>query len=225
MAEYDAAFRLPVAFPPQRPLNTLADVLADRGVGQLHVAETEKYAHVTYFFNGGVELMHEGEQRRLADSPRDVPTYDLRPEMAAGAVADLFIAGFADPGIGFAIVNFANPDMVGHTGVLPAAIRACEVVDRELARVLAVVHERGGVAIVTADHGNAEQMLTPEGRPHTAHTTNLVPIVLAAATESGAALAQTLQDGRLADVAPTVLELLGIPQPHEMTGVSLLVHG
>ncbi|MCW2923816.1 MAG: 2,3-bisphosphoglycerate-independent phosphoglycerate mutase [Thermoleophilia bacterium] len=223
MAEYDATLGLPVAFGPQTLVDTLADVLAAAGLGQLHVAETEKYAHVTYFFNGGVEGIHSGEVRRLAESPRDVATYDLRPEMSAATVAELFVDGFADPAVAFGIVNFANPDMVGHTGVLPAAIAACEAADAGLARVVQAVHARGGTAIVTADHGNAEVMLTPEGRPHTAHTTNLVPVIVTAAGGAAQAGLDSLRDGRLADVAPTVLDLLGIAQPAAMTGTSLLV--
>jgi 2,3-bisphosphoglycerate-independent phosphoglycerate mutase len=222
MCEYDATFALPVAFPPHILVDTLADVVAAHGLGQLHVAETEKYAHVTYFFNGGMEAIHAGEVRSLADSPRDVPTYDHKPEMAAARVADLFIAGLADPNVGFAIVNFANPDMVGHTGVIPAAITACEAVDAALARVLDAVYARGGVALVTADHGNAEQMLTADGRPHTAHTTNRVPFVVSAAGGAISRGITGMRSGRLADVAPTVLDLLAIEQPAAMTGTSLL---
>lgn len=224
LCEYDPTMRLPVAFPPDRPGAVLADVLESAGVGQLHVAETEKYAHVTYFFNGGVEPVHAGEVRSLANSPRDVATYDLKPEMAAEQVADLVVAGVADPAVGFVIVNLANPDMVGHTGVLPAAIAACEAADRALARIVAAVHGRGGTCLVTADHGNAETMLTPEGKPHTAHTTNPVPVVLAPAPGSVHGDVTSLRPGgRLADVAPTLLDLLGIAQPVQMTGVSLLV--
>lgn len=223
MCEYDETLGLPVVFPPNRLNDTLADVVAAHGIGQLHAAETEKYAHVTYFFNGGVEQLHAGETRVLADSPRDVPTYDHKPEMAAAEVATLFVDGFASPDVGFGIVNFANPDMVGHTGVIAAAVRACEAVDAALARVVAAVHARGGVVLVTADHGNAEQMLTAEGRPHTAHTTNRVPFILVAAGGAQSIGLERVFDGRLADVAPTVLELLGLPQPVAMTGTSLLV--
>ena len=222
MCEYDPTLRLPVAFPPHTLVDTLADVVAAHGLGQLHVAETEKYAHVTYFFNGGVETLHAGEVRSLADSPRDVPTYDHKPEMAAAEVARLFEAGFAHPDVGFAIVNFANPDMVGHTGVIEAAVTACEAVDTALARVVAAVHARGGTALVTADHGNAEQLLTAEGRPHTAHTTNRVPFLVVAAEGADSIGVRAVRDGRLADVAPTVLDLLGIEQPASMTGSSLL---
>jgi 2,3-bisphosphoglycerate-independent phosphoglycerate mutase len=222
LTEYDPHFGLPVAFPPQTLVDTLADVIAAHGLHQLHVAETEKYAHVTYFFNGGIETIHAGEVRSLADSPRDVPTYDHKPEMAARQVAELFVEGFADPEVGFAILNFANPDMVGHTGSIPAAVQACETVDGALATVLEAVRARGGTALVTADHGNAETMLTPEGRPHTAHTTNPVPFVVVAAEGADAAGIAAVHDGRLADVAPTVLDLLGITQPPAMTGRSLI---
>jgi 2,3-bisphosphoglycerate-independent phosphoglycerate mutase len=223
MCEYDPAFSIPVAFPPHTLVDTLADVLAVHGMGQLHVAETEKYAHVTYFFNGGIEQPHAGEVRSLADSPRDVPTYDHKPEMAAAQVAYLFEQGFADPDVAFAIVNFANPDMVGHTGVIDAAVQACEAVDAALAQVVAAVHARGGVVLVTADHGNAEQMLTPQGSPHTAHTTNPVPFVVVAADGAATRSIARVRDGRLADVAPTVLDLLDIDQPPAMTGTTLLV--
>jgi 2,3-bisphosphoglycerate-independent phosphoglycerate mutase len=222
MCEYDSTFALPVAFPPHILVDTLADVVAASGLGQLHVAETEKYAHVTYFFNGGMEAVHAGEVRELAESPRDVPTYDHMPEMAAARVAELFVEGIADPHVGFAIVNFANPDMVGHTGVIPAAIAACEAVDAALARVLDAVHARGGVALVTADHGNAEQLLTADGRPHTAHTTNLVPFVVSASGGAARHGISGVRSGRLADVAPTVLDLLDIERPAAMTGRSLL---
>jgi 2,3-bisphosphoglycerate-independent phosphoglycerate mutase len=222
MCEYDPTLRLPVAFPPHTLVDTLADVLAVHGIDQLHAAETEKYAHVTYFFNGGVEAVHAGEVRSLADSPRDVPTYDHKPEMAVAEVARLFEVGFADPAVGFGVVNFANPDMVGHTGVIDAAVRACEAADTALARVVAAVHARGGTVLVTADHGNAEQMLTEDGRPHTAHTTNRVPFVVVAAEGAESIGLVAVRDGRLADVAPTVLDLLGLPQPVAMTGSSLL---
>ncbi len=231
MCEYDPALGLPVAFPPHTLVDTLADVLAANGIGQLHAAETEKYAHVTYFFNGGIELLHAGEVRSLADSPRDVPTYDHKPEMAVAEVARLFAEGFADPAVGFGIVNFANPDMVGHTGVIEAAGRACEAVDVALAQVIEAVHARGGTVLVTADHGNAEQLLTDDGKPHTAHTTNRVPFhVVEAPARSGgdgpvvvSAGVTGVRDGRLADVAPTVLDLLGLPQPEAMSGTSLLI--
>lgn len=215
--EYDPAWGLPVAFAPDRPANVLADVLELHSIGQLHAAETEKYPHVTYFFNGGREASHRGELRELAPSPRDVATYDLRPEMSAAEVADRFIRRWLGPDVDFGIINFANPDMVGHSGVIGATIEAVETADQQLGRVLDAVRSRGGSAIVTADHGNAETLLTDLGTPHTAHTTNLVPCICV-----GDAHRVLRAGGRLADIAPTVLELLGLPVPQEMTGRSLL---
>ena len=215
MTRYRADSPCPVAFSEQTVQNTLAEVLARTGARQLHAAETEKYAHVTYFFNGGEEREWEGETRILAPSPRDVPSYDLKPEMSADEVATRFCAEIAN-GYRFAVVNFANPDMVGHTGSIPAVVRAVEETDRCLGRVLACVREAGGVCLVTADHGNAEVMLEPDGRsPHTAHTTNPVPLVLA---DDAYALSPA---GELSDLAPTILGLLGLPMPAEMTGKSL----
>jgi 2,3-bisphosphoglycerate-independent phosphoglycerate mutase len=179
------------------------------------VAETEKYAHVTYFFNGGREREWEGEERSLVDSPRDVATYDQRPEMSAEAAARQFRERWAADGYRFGIINFANPDMVGHTGIIPAAVSAIEAVDACLAEVVGAVHESGGACIVTADHGNAEQMLEPDGSPNTAHSLNPVPLVV---TVQGVELGG---GGILADVAPTVLALLGLERPPEMTGRSL----
>jgi 2,3-bisphosphoglycerate-independent phosphoglycerate mutase len=216
MAEYDERFAIPVLFAPSHVHDTLADVLERNGVGQLHVAETEKYAHVTYFFNGGVEAVHTGEVRELAESPRDVATYDLKPEMNAAGVSAAFRSAFEDSAVGFGVINFANPDMVGHTGSIPAAIAAVETVDGCLGDVVDAVRARGGSLLITADHGNAEQMLTPEGKPHTAHTTNPVPLILVGA-EGG------LRDGGiLGDLAPTILGLLGLQPPTAMTGQSLL---
>ena len=217
LTEYQEDYTFPVAFPPERPATTLAATLAERGVGQLHVAETEKYAHVTYFFNGGEEDPYPGEERHLVDSPRDVPTYDHKPEMSARAAADAFTSHWRDGDFGFGIINFANPDMVGHTGSIPAAIAAVEAVDACLGDVVAAVHESGGACIVTADHGNADNMLEPDGSPNTAHSLNPVPLVVTAGVGS-------LRDGGvLADVAPTVLELLGQEQPEGMTGTSLIL--
>ena len=191
-------------------------MLAERGTRQLHVAETEKYPHVTYFFNGGEEHPYDGEERCLVDSPRDVPTYDRKPEMSAEAAATAFVDRWSEGGYGFGIVNFANPDMVGHTGVIPAAIEAIETVDAQLGRVVAAVHASGGACIVTADHGNADHMLAPDGSPNTAQSLNPRPLIV---TADAAALRT---GGILADVAPTVLELLGVDQPAEMTGRSLI---
>ncbi len=216
LTEYQEDWTYPVAFPPSRPEVTLAGVLADRGVKQLHVAETEKYAHVTYFFNGGEEHEHEGEEFRLVDSARDVPTYDHKPEMSAYEAAEAFTRGWREGSYGFGIINFANADMVGHTGVIPAAVKAVEAVDECLGQVVDAVHEKGGACLITADHGNADEMLEPDGSPDTAHSLNPVPVIVTA--DVGA-----LRDGGvLADVAPTLLALLGQDQPGEMTGTSLI---
>jgi 2,3-bisphosphoglycerate-independent phosphoglycerate mutase len=216
MTHYSNELDCPVVFGEQVVPDTLADVLSAHGVRQLHAAETEKYAHVTYFFNGGEEEERAGETRILVPSPRDVPSYDLKPEMAAEALTDEVVGAIGDK-YGFCVVNLANPDMVGHTGVIPAAVRALEVVDSCLGRIVDAVAELGGACLVTADHGNAEQLLTPDGSgPHTAHTTNRVPLVL---TSEGASLRE---NGGLADLAPTVLDLLGIPVPEAMTGQSLV---
>jgi 2,3-bisphosphoglycerate-independent phosphoglycerate mutase len=216
LTSYQEDWHYPVAFPPARPELTLASVLAERGIAQLHVAETEKYAHVTYFFNGGEEHPYEGEERRLVDSPRDVATYDEKPEMSAEAAAAAFVESWREGSFGFGVINFANADMVGHTGDIPAAVRAVETVDLCLGRVLEAVQASGGVCVVTADHGNADEMLDAEGHPSTAHSMNPVPIVVTAEVAG-------LRDGGvLSDVAPTVLDLLGQPQPDAMTGRSLL---
>jgi 2,3-bisphosphoglycerate-independent phosphoglycerate mutase len=216
LTEYHDGWPYPVAFPPQRPETTIAQVLAERGSRQLHVAETEKYAHVTYFFNGGHEEEWQGEEHFLVDSPRDVPTYDHKPEMSAAAAASTFCEHWRDGDYAFGIINFANPDMVGHTGSIPAAVRAIETVDGCLAEVVAAVHEGGGACLITADHGNAEHMLEDDGSPNTAHTLNPVPFVV---TVPGIELDE---GGILADVAPTALAALGIEQPPQMTGRSLI---
>jgi 2,3-bisphosphoglycerate-independent phosphoglycerate mutase len=216
MTRYRVDFPFSVAFPEQDVEEAMAEVLAEHGVRQLHLAETEKYAHVTYFFNGGNEEEWPGETRILVPSPRDVPTYDLKPEMSAREVTARFVEEVGS-GYRFAIVNFANPDMVGHTGVIPAVVRAVETVDECLARVVAAVRAQGGVSVVTADHGNAERMLEADGvSPHTAHTTNPVPLVV---TVEGRRLAE---GGTLSDLVPTCLALLGLPQPEEMTGRDLM---
>ena len=216
LTQYQEDWDYPVAFPPHRPSTTLARVIEARDRAQLHVAETEKYAHVTYFFNGGEEKPHRREDRRLVDSPRDVPTYDFKPEMSARAAADAFVERWPEVDYEFGVVNFANADMVGHTGVIPAAIQAVETVDECLGRVVDAVHATGGACIITADHGNSDDMLEPDGSPNTAHSLNPVPIIVTAR-------AGPLRDGGiLSDVAPTVLELLGAPQPEDMTSRSLL---
>jgi 2,3-bisphosphoglycerate-independent phosphoglycerate mutase len=181
------------------------------------LAETEKYPHVTFFLNGGKETPEVGEDRYMAKSP-NVATYDMQPEMSAGEVTDAFVGAIHD-GYDLIVTNYANPDMVGHTGDLQAAIRACEAVDKGLARVLGVLRMVGGAMIVTADHGNCEMMINPEtGGPHTAHTTNPVPVMLVGGPEGA-----NLRDGRLSDLAPTLLDLMGLPKPPEMTGKSLIV--
>jgi 2,3-bisphosphoglycerate-independent phosphoglycerate mutase len=216
MTRYRDDFDCPVVFDEQQVTNTLAEVLASRGRRQLHGAETEKYAHVTYFLNGGREEAWPGETRILVPSPREVGTYDRKPEMAAPEVAAR-VAAEAPNGYAFVIVNFANPDMVGHTGSIPAAIAAVETTDRCLGIVLDAVERVGGVAMVTADHGNAETMLEADGvSPHTAHTTNPVPLVV---TDPRVRLRE---GGELSDLAPTILAMIGIPQPREMTGRTLV---
>ncbi len=216
LTEYQEDWSYPVAFPPERPTATLASVLADHGTRQIHVAETEKYAHVTYFFNGGEEHAYPGEERCLVDSPRDVPTYDYKPEMSAPAAASAFVDGWRAGGYGFGIINFANPDMVGHTGVIPAAVKAIETVDAQLGRVVEAVGASGGACIVTPHHGNADNKLEPDGSPNTAHSLNPVPLIVTAEVPG------LRGGGILADVAPTVLGLLGVDQPAEMTGQSLI---
>jgi len=215
MTRYRDDLDCPVAFGEQLVQQTLAQVLADNGVRQLHCAETEKYAHVTYFFNGGREEPWEGETRILVPSPRDVASYDHKPEMAAREVTELFCAELPE-GYGFAVVNFANPDMVGHTGSIPAVVQAVETVDECLLRVVETVENLGGACLVTADHGNAEHMLEADGvSPFTAHTTNPVPLILTAPDE------RLREGGELKDLAPTALRLLGLDKPDEMTGNSL----
>jgi len=218
LTEYEEGWPWPVAFPPARPETTLAHVVAQAGLKQLHVAETEKYPHVTYFFGGGEEHPEPGERRELVDSPRDVPTYDHKPEMSAHEAAAAFVAAWGEERPGFGIINFANPDMVGHTGVIPAAIKAVETADACLGEVVRCVQDSGGALVITADHGNADEMLEPDGSPDTAHSLNPVPLIVTDESVS-------LRDGGvLADVAPTVLALLGIEQPAPMTGRSLLRH-
>ncbi len=219
MTEYYEGWTYPGAFPPVRPEVTLPRVLAEAGARQLHVAETEKYPHVTYFFGGGKEPPEEGERRELVDSPRDVPTYDHKPQMSAREATDAFVGAWREEEFRFAIINLANADMVGHTGVVEAAVAAAQTVDGCLGRIVEAVHASGGTCIVTADHGNAEHMREPDGTPNTAHTLNPVPFLVTA--QDGARLDP--EGGVLADVAPTVLDLLGIEQPAQMTGRSLLV--
>ena len=216
MTKYREDFDFPIAFPEQTVDMVLAEALAQHDVRQLHMAETEKYAHVTYFFNGGREDEFPGEARLLVPSPRDVPSYDHKPEMSAHELADRFVEEIGD-GYAFAVINFANPDMVGHTGVIPAVVKAVETADDCLGQVVEAVRAQGGVCLITADHGNAERMLEEDGvSPHTAHTTNLVPLIL---SENGLKLRE---HGELSDLAPTVLALLGFAQPLQMDGRNLL---
>jgi 2,3-bisphosphoglycerate-independent phosphoglycerate mutase len=217
MTRYRDDFACPVAFEEQIVEETLGEVLSEHGIRQLHAAETEKYAHVTYFFNGGREEELTGETRILVPSPRDVPSYDHKPEMSAREVAERSAQAIHDGRYGFAVVNFANPDMVGHTGVIPAVVTAIETVDACLGTLVEAVEGAGGVSLVTADHGNGEQMLEPDGTsPHTAHTANPVPLVVTSTDFR-------LRDrGELADLAPTILALLGLPKPLQMTGENLL---
>lgn len=203
-------------FPKRAIVNTLGEWVASHGLTQFRLAETEKYPHVTFFLNGGREQPYPGEDRAMPPSPK-VATYDLQPEMSADQVSDHFVAAI-EKGYDLIVVNYANPDMVGHTGSLPAAIKACEAVDRGLTLALAALTARGGAMIVTADHGNCEVMVDPvTGEPHTAHTVNPVPVILV-----GGPTGATLHNGRLADLAPTLLHLMGLPQPPEMTGKSLI---
>jgi len=220
--EYDADFGLPVVFGQEIPSNSLGEVLARAGRSQLRIAETEKYAHVTFFFNGGLETPFPGEDRVLVPSPRDVATYDHKPEMSAAGVTAEVLKRIAEDDYGFILLNYANPDMVGHTGVLDAAVKAVETVDRGLEQIAEAILARGGHLLISADHGNCEQMVDPKsGGPHTAHTTNPVPIWWITRDTGG----RELQSGTLADLAPTILELMGIAQPEEMTGHSLIVSG
>ena len=219
MVEYSADLNrfLALIFPPKQLTRVLGEVVSEAGLRQLRIAETEKYAHVTFFFNGGQEAVYPGEERILVPSPK-VATYDLKPEMAAAEVTDQLVAAIESDRFDLVVVNYANPDMVGHTGDLAAAVKAVEAVDASLGRLEQAVRARGGVMLVTADHGNCELMRDAEtGGPHTAHTLDLVPAVLVNGAE-----ASKLRDGRLADVAPTLLALLGLPQPVEMTGISLI---
>ncbi len=210
MTSYREDFDFPVVFPEQKVDEVLGEVLAQHGVRQLHAAETEKYAHVTYFFDGGREQEFPGETRLLVPSPRDVPSYDKKPSMSAVELTDRFVAEIGD-GYAFAVINFANPDMVGHTGVIPAVVEAVETTDDCLGRVVEAVERLGGVCLVTADHGNAEQELQEDGSPHTAHTTNPVPLVITAP-------GLELREGELSDLAPTALALLGFQKPEHMSG-------
>jgi len=220
LTEYDATLPAPVAFGPEDLRNTLGEVLAARGLRQLRIAETEKYAHVTFFFSGGREAEYDGETRILVPSPK-VATYDLQPEMSCPEVTERLTAAIRSGEIDVAICNIANPDMVGHSGSLEAAIKAVEAVDIAIGAVVAAVRDTGGALLVTADHGNVEMMRDADsGQPHTSHTVGPVPLVYL-----GPRPALLRSGGALRDVAPTVLDLLGVPAPAEMTGKSLLLDG
>ena len=218
LTEYDTTLGLPVAFPKSYVKNTLADVLAESGLRQLHIAETEKYAHVTFFFNGGVEKRKANEMRVLIPSPK-VATYDLQPEMSAAAVTDALITAIRTDTADVYIVNYANGDMVGHSGNFEATVRAIETVDHELSRVLDALRQKGGIALITADHGNAEHMCDSRGECYTAHTSNMVPLIVVGSDALG-----IRPDGTLADIAPTLLGFLDLNQPREWTGRDLMVN-
>jgi 2,3-bisphosphoglycerate-independent phosphoglycerate mutase len=219
MTQYDAKVPVPVAFPPQSLAMILGEVLSKHGISQLRTSETEKYAHVTYFFNGGVEQSFPGEERKLVPSNRNVATYDLAPEMSAVPVTDGVVEALKPGGPTFILVNYANPDMVGHTGKLKPAVSAMETVDTCIGRVIDAAQASGVTVFITADHGNCETMIDPiTGQPHTAHTTNPIPFI---AVSRNLAAPKLRSGGRLADVAPTVLAQMKIPQPPEMDGVSL----
>ena len=218
MTLYDEGFNLPMAFEPEHLKGILGEVVSSHDLCQLRIAETEKYAHVTYFFNGGEEKPFEKEDRCLVPSPRDVPTYDHKPQMSALAVTEEVLRRIASDRYDFIVLNFANMDMVGHTGVIDAAIIAVETVDQCVGRIVKAVRDKNGAVLITADHGNAETMREPGGKPHTAHTTNPVRLILVDDQKKHS----RMETGVLGDIAPTILGLMGIPQPPEMTGRSLL---
>jgi 2,3-bisphosphoglycerate-independent phosphoglycerate mutase len=220
MTEYQAAFDLPTAFPPEIQRKVLGEIVSAAGLTQLRMAETEKYAHVTFFFNSGIEEPFPDEDRVLIPSPRDVATYDHRPEMSALQVTQTLMSRIEAGDYAFVLLNYANPDMVGHTGMMDATVKAIETIDSCLEKLAALVLGRGGQMLITADHGNCELMVDPAtGKPHTAHTTNPVPIHWITRNADS----RRLRDGTLADLAPTVLDLLGMEAPEEMTGRSLIV--
>lgn len=222
MTEYEAGLPVEVAFLPQKVEEPLAKVISDAGLKQYHTAETEKYAHVTFFINGGREAPFPNEERHLVPSPK-VATYDLQPEMSAPGVTESVLAAIAGDAYDVIVMNYANPDMVGHTGVLPAAVQAVEVVDEGLGRIAEALLARGGGMLITCDHGNVEQMIDPEtGAPHTAHTTNPVPCIILLPEDSPLRHIRLRDGGKLADVAPTVIDLLGLRKPEQMTGITLI---
>lgn len=216
LTEYDADYDCDVIFTPERLEMVLGEVVSQAGMNQMRIAETEKYPHVTYFFNGGIEKSYEGEDRVIIPSPKDVATYDLKPQMSAQEVTETVVSKLKDYNL--VILNFANPDMVGHTGVVEAAQKACETIDADVKAVVDETLRLGGKLLITADHGNCEFMINEDGSPNTAHTTNLVHAIYVAADSDEV----TVKDGILADVAPTLLDMLGLKAPAEMTGKSLL---
>jgi 2,3-bisphosphoglycerate-independent phosphoglycerate mutase len=224
MTKYDGALDLPIAFTKETFVDIFPEVVARAGLTQFRCAETEKYAHVTYFFNGGREEPFDGEDRKMVPSPRDVATYDEKPAMSASLVADAVVAAVESEKYDFILVNFANPDMVGHTGKLDAAILAVDAVDAGLARITEAIGRKHGAILVTADHGNCELMKDPAtGEPHTSHTTNRVPLIYVdEAARSATEPPRLREGGRICDVAPTLLAILKIAQPETMTGRSLL---
>jgi len=219
MTQYDETFSLPIAFAPVNLKDILGEVVSRRKLRQLRIAETEKYAHVTYFFNGGEEKPFPLEDRCMVPSPRDVPTYDLKPEMSARTVTEQLLTRLDETPYHLVVLNFANMDMVGHTGFLDAAIRACETVDACVGKIVEKVQAMGGAVLITADHGNAETMADEHGHPYTSHTLNPVPLILVDDTRKQASLAP----GVLGDIAPTILEIMGIEKPELMTGRSLII--
>ena len=220
MTQYDETFNVPVAYPPRELRRILGEIASQAGIRQLRIAETEKYAHVTYFFNGGEESKFPGEERIMIPSPKDVATYDLKPEMSARPVTEALTKYLREQDIGLVIANYANADMVGHTGNFEASVRAVEVIDECLGRVIDAAIPKKAKVIITADHGNIEQLIDYDtGMPHTAHTMNLVPVILVDEERKKCRLNQ----GSGIDIAPTILQLLGLPQPQEMTGHSLIV--
>jgi len=220
MTQYDETFNIPVAYSPRETRKIIGEIASQAGIKQLRIAETEKYAHVTYFFNGGEESRFPGEERILIPSPKDVATYDLKPEMSARPVTEALVKYLREQDVGMVIANYANADMVGHTGNFEAAVRACEVIDECLGKLVNAALSKKGTLIITADHGNVEQLIDYDtGMPHTAHTTNRVPVILVDDERKQC----RLNTGTAIDVAPTILQLLGLPLPKEMTGHSLIV--
>ncbi len=218
MTHYHDDFKVPIAFAPISLTNTMGEILSNRGLKQLRIAETEKYAHVTFFFNGGREEVFKGEDRILVPSPKEVATYDLKPQMSAYEVTDKLIEAIETDKYDFILINYANCDMVGHSGIMGAAIKAVETVDKCLSRLIPVAQKHGFIPLVTSDHGNADKMAEDSGEPFTAHTTNLVPFIIVKYPQPE----MLKENGILADISPTILKLMGLPQPKEMDGSPLI---